>query len=109
MQRHLRNKAHIFKQILINEDLFSSSRLKNTAVDIENSFIGREMNTLLETISGVQTIYPYCDVSLRVIMRMADILQARNFCYFSGVNMGGTEISNYLCDFYRDIYRRKKL
>jgi len=80
MHRHMRGKAHVLKQILMNEDLYSSIRLKSTPIDIENSFIGRDINCLLETVSGVQSINPYCDVSLRVIMRIADLLQARHFC-----------------------------
>jgi len=38
------------------------------------------MNCLIETISGVESIQPYCDVSLRVIMRMADVLMYRHEC-----------------------------
>ena len=92
----------------MNEDLYSSLRIKSTAVDIENTFIGREMNTLLETIQGVQTIHPYSDVALRVIMRIADILQNRHFCYASTVNYSGKKMPEILDEFYKDIYRRKK-
>ena len=40
--------------------------------------LGRDINTMIETISGNDTIQPYSDVSLRVLMRMADILMFRH-------------------------------
>ena len=54
--------------------------MTRTPIDIENSIIGRDMNVLIECISGVDTIQPYCDVSLRIIMRMADVLMYRHSC-----------------------------
>jgi hypothetical protein len=41
------------------------------------------MTSLIETISGNETIHPYCDVALRVMIRMGDILMYRHrsdFC-----------------------------
>jgi hypothetical protein len=51
-------------------------------LDIENSFYGSSMSALLETISGNETIKPYCDVALRVLIRIADILMFRHTCEF---------------------------
>ena len=36
------------------------------------------MNCLLNCIDGTDSLLPYTDVSLRVIMRMADVLMARH-------------------------------
>lgn len=38
------------------------------------------MNSLIECISGIDTIQPYGDVALRIIMRMADVLMYRHEC-----------------------------
>lgn len=70
----LRGKSQIFKQILLSEELYSSPRVGRVPIDIESSFIGQDMNCLVDAISGVETIQPYCDTSLRVIIRIADVL-----------------------------------
>ena len=56
MQKYFAGKSQIFKEILINEDLNSSSRIGKVPIDIENSMIGRDMSTLIETIIGVETL-----------------------------------------------------
>ena len=42
--------------------------------------MGREMNCLLETIAGVESVQPYSDVSFRVISKIADVLTTDNTC-----------------------------
>lgn len=74
MKKYLKNKHNIFKQILMNEDLKSSARINSIAIDIENTLIGNDMSCLINTIKGVQSIHPYSDVSVRVLMKMADVL-----------------------------------
>jgi hypothetical protein len=56
MQKYMRNKSEIFRQILISEDIFSSNRVKSIPIDIENSMLGRDINTMMETITGNDTI-----------------------------------------------------
>ena len=52
--------------------------IKEIPIDIENTFIGKEINTLIDCISGIETIIPYSDVSFRILARMADILMCRD-------------------------------
>jgi len=52
----MRNKSEIFRQILISEDIFSSNMVKTIPIDIENSMLGRDINTMMETITGNDTI-----------------------------------------------------
>jgi hypothetical protein len=52
----MRNKSELVKQILISEELFSSANVNEIPIDIENSMLGREMNTMIECISGNDTI-----------------------------------------------------
>jgi hypothetical protein len=52
---------------------------------MENTTLGRNMNSLIDTISGNDTIQPYCDVSLRVFIRIADILMFRHSCDFATI------------------------
>ena len=52
----MRNKSEIFRQILISEDIFSSDKVKSIPIDIENSMLGRDVNTMMETITGNDTI-----------------------------------------------------
>lgn len=99
----MRKKDEIFKQILISEELYSSDRVKTIPIDIENSMLGREMNTLISTISGNETVQPYCDVSLRVIMRIADILMFRHEYKYYDIQ-SGEDIVKELNDYYVKIY-----
>ena len=69
----------IFKEILKNENKFSSNQIHTVPIDIENTELGTNMQCLLDTISGNDAISPYKDVSFRVITRMADLLQARSY------------------------------
>lgn len=50
--------------------------------DLETSYIGQEISTLLDTISGVDSLQPYTDVSLRMLMSMADLLMGFYHCHF---------------------------
>ena len=49
-----------------------------TPVDIENSNLGREMSYLVNCIGDKESLTPYGNVSLRVMMRIADVLQYRH-------------------------------
>jgi|APSaa5957512535_1039671.scaffolds.fasta_scaffold273662_1 hypothetical protein len=80
MKKYLYNKKQIFKSILYNEDTNSSTKVKEVPIDIENTVIGSDMICLIECISGERTIQPYCDVALRLIIRMADVLMYRHEC-----------------------------
>ena len=69
-----------FKVILKNEEWYSTARVKRIPIDIENSHTGRQMNCLIDCIDGSDSLSPYSDVSLRVIMRMADVLMCKHQC-----------------------------
>jgi hypothetical protein len=87
MQRQLRNRKKIFKEILLNEERYSSPRIEKIPIDIENSFIGRDIICLVDTLRGSDTLEAYSDVSLRVLMRMADVLMFRHYCYTYDVSI----------------------
>lgn len=48
--------------------------VKVIPIDIENTEIGKDIDTLLKCVSGVDTIEPYGDVSFRLLARIADVL-----------------------------------
>jgi hypothetical protein len=52
MQKYLTNKSDKFKSILYYEDLNSSDTVKSVPIDIENTIIGKDMNCLIDCISG---------------------------------------------------------
>ena len=70
----MKNYNKTFRQILINEDRKSTNRIKDIPIDIESTYIGKEVNTLLDCISGIETISPYSDVSFRILSRIGDVL-----------------------------------
>jgi hypothetical protein len=81
MHKYLKNREKLFKQILLKEASFSSPLIQNIPIDIENSLIGKDMGCLLDTLGGSESLLPYCDTSLRVIMRMGDVLMYRHYCH----------------------------
>ena len=103
----MRDKADIVKDILISEELYSTWRVTKIPIDIENSMLGREMNTLIPCISGSETIAPYCDVSLRIMMRIADILMFSHVYKAYDIGSGAEEIIEELEEFQTNIYKDK--
>jgi hypothetical protein len=70
---------------------------------------GREIHTLIDCISGVEALEPYSDVSLRVIMRMADILMYRHsYKIFDIKDIAADDVTPGLMDFARTNYTKKK-
>ena len=83
MQQYMKNQGKILNRIINYEDIHSSERVKRIPLDIENTTMGRYMQPMIDTISGNDSIEPYCDVALRVLIRIGDILMFRHrsdFC-----------------------------
>ena len=57
--------------------MYSSEQINDLSIDIETTHIGSEINCLIEGLSGLETLQPFSNVSLRVIMRMADVLMGK--------------------------------
>lgn len=69
----------------MQEDVNSSPTIKEVPIDIENTMMGRSIQCLIDCISGNDSIEPYSDVSLRIFMRMADILMFRHTCHYCDI------------------------
>ena len=107
MQEHMLEKDIIFKKILMNEDNNSSQTIKEIPIDIENSNMGRSLQCLIDCISGNETIAPYSDVSLRVFMRLADILMYQHCCFYCVIETQD-DPPKKLRKMYKAIYKKKK-
>ena len=66
---------------MINEDACSSTMISTVPCDIEVTTMGRDIQTIINCFSGSETVHPYSDVSLRLIMRMADLLKGNHHCF----------------------------
>jgi len=64
----------------MREERHSSDIVKTIPIDIENTYMGGEMNCLLETISGIDSVQPYSDVSFRILSKIADVLTNNSSC-----------------------------
>jgi hypothetical protein len=112
MRKYLRvddKKMEIFKSILRNEDLYSLSQVQTVPIDIENTRMGREISCLMNTIQprrNSPALEPYSDVSLRVVMRLADVLMHRHDCLF--FDMQESDIGPGLFEHQRAFYKKKK-
>ena len=107
MRKYLRGKNSLFRKILTNEDNYSSKLVKSIPIDIETTMFGREMQPLIECISASDSPEAYGDVSLRVIMRMADILMYRH-SYKKFDIEGEGDVIRGLMDFASVNYTKKK-
>lgn len=56
MKPYFTGKNQIFKECLVHEELFSSDRINKLPIDIENTHIGRDMNCLLQTLIGIDSV-----------------------------------------------------
>lgn len=63
----------------MNEDEKSTIVVKEIPIDIENSYMGKEITCLIECISQNESISAYSDVSFRVLSRIADVLMGPSF------------------------------
>ena len=84
MQKYMIGRDDLFKQILMHEELYSTTRVNQVPIDIENTVIGEKVNCLLSTLQ--EHLHPYNNTSLRVLMRLADILMERNYCKTYDIN-----------------------
>jgi hypothetical protein len=107
MHSTLMCRKAVFRNILKNEERFSTARVKTIPIDIENSYIGRQMNCLIDCIDGNDSLSPYSDVSLRIIMRMADVLMYKHDCKVFEFEMQ-EDIPGELMSHHEKIYRKKK-
>lgn len=108
MMKYMRNKNSLFRQILINEEQHSSPMISSMPIDIENSFLGREMNCLLEAISGIECVQPYGDVSYRLISKIADVLTNSNTCQVFRISNITDDPMQDMYRFQKEIYRQRK-
>ena len=65
---------------------------------------GRDVSSLTEVISGQHSLFPYCDVSLRVLIRLADALQSRHFLHPCDIRIGEEDKVDMLKKHHTDLY-----
>ena len=66
------------------------------------------MKCLIDSLSGQDTVHPYCDVSLRILMRMADSLMFRNECKYLRISEKDSNVINDLINFQEKHYALKQ-
>lgn len=108
MVKHFTGQNHVFKKILLNEELYSTSMVNQVPIDIENSVYGKEVSCLFECLSGNQCVQPYCDTSFRVINKMADVLMFKHRENFSFEITENEGVIEDLMEHQKRLYRRKK-
>ena len=96
-------RAKIFKEIMLYEERFSTLRCVDRPADLETSLIGHDISALLETVSGVESLQPYTDVSVRMLMSMADLLMSFYHCHC--YDLLATQFDGIV---YEDEIRRKQ-
>ena len=58
-------------------------------INIENTIIGRDIISCIECLTGSETLQPYSDVGLRIIIRIADILMNNQKFFFCKIDDPG--------------------
>jgi hypothetical protein len=83
-------------------------------VEIEETWLGRNMDTLLHAISGGggrETLQPFSWVCFRLLQRMADVLVGYNLDEFEDIIdpfQPGVDVVATLKNHYRDKFKERK-
>jgi hypothetical protein len=62
-------KSLLFEELLLNPE--------EVSIEIERTWIGKYNEYLVNALFGKESIYPYSKISDRVLLRMAENLEAR--------------------------------
>ena len=73
----LAGRREKFKRILHAEEIYTYESHRKIPIEVEMTEIGRNFQELRHALTGAESVQPYTYVSIRVIQRIADILQAR--------------------------------
>ena len=87
---------------MLNEDSFSSIKSKKVPCDIETTSMGDDMAAIINCFSGAETVAPYSDVSLRLMMRVADLLKGNNHCFDSSLEKSPKTIEDLVLSLQKD-------
>lgn len=69
-------------------------------IEIEETWIGRNMDVLIYALTGVDSISPYNYVSFRLLQRMADILMNKIDIDVIDPFYPGIDVIEHLKDYY---------
>jgi hypothetical protein len=92
LRRYMMNRNEAFKLALFSEEQYTSSEALKYPIEIEETWIGRNIEPLTNSLTGSYSIEPYNIVSFRVIQRMANVLMNKieidvDDPYSAGVNI----------------------
>lgn len=84
--KQLKRKNHELRKLLKLEELYSSERIKQVPIDLENTQLGSDVITLMNCLvhqekresEADDPVVMYCDVSYRILSRVGDLLMNRN-------------------------------
>lgn len=68
------NRHDEFKQALYADEQCTSYEMMKYPIELEETWLGRNMDVLIFAVTGVDSIEPYNYVSFRLLQRMANIL-----------------------------------
>jgi hypothetical protein len=81
MHKHLSGRDEEFKKILLNEERYSTKTCYVNPIDLESSYLGWQINTLMNLLAHHDSLTAYTPVSVRVIMSIADLLMSFYHCH----------------------------
>lgn len=67
MKRHMLNKHDLVKLALYNEENFTRPAFMKYPIEIEQTWLGRQFDVLMDTLTGKYSLEPYTYTSFRVL------------------------------------------
>lgn len=102
------NRHEQFKQALYAEENFTSHAMMRYPIEIEDTWLGRNMDVLIYALTGTDSIEPYNYVSFRVLQRMGDILMDRIDLDVIDTFQAGEDVIEKLKTNYREKLKARK-
>ena len=103
------------RRLLKLEELYSSPLSKQIPIDVEGTQLGRDATALLAALVELpekstaevdEPISPYCDMSFRLLSRLADALMQKHECDSHEVDSVATAVED-LFEFQKRLYHKR--
>ena len=108
LKKYLLNRHDQFKQALYADEQNTGWDMMKYPVEIEETWLGRNMDVLIYTVTGTDSIEPYNYVSFRLLQRMADILMNKVDIEVVDPFQAGVDVIEHLAEHYRQKFKKRK-
>ena len=108
LKKNMANRHDEFKRALYADENCTRYHMTKYPIELEMTWIGRNMDVLIYAVTGVDSIEPYNIVSFRVLQRMADVLMNKIDVDAEDPFLPGIDVIEHLKVHYKQNMKRRK-